>query len=65
MVGGYDLSDHPNLMRWFDDIDDRPAVQRGLAVPDVSRPPTKLDDTARSVLFGEEQHRRRDREGTR
>jgi GST-like protein len=62
LVGGYDLSDYPRLMRWFDAIDDRPAVQRGLAVPDVSAP-AKLDDRARGVLFGDEQHRRRGRGG--
>jgi GST-like protein len=62
LVGGYDFSDYPRLMRWFDVIDDRPAVQRGLAVPDVSAP-RKLDPAAREVLFGEEQHRRRDRSG--
>ncbi len=59
VVGGYDLSDYPNLMRWFDAIDARPAVQLGLAVPNTPATPPTLDDKARSFLFGDEQHKRR------
>ena len=29
---GQDLSDFPNLKRWYDTMTARPAVQRGLAV---------------------------------
>ena len=30
------LEDFPNVKRWFDAISARPAVQRGMAVPQVS-----------------------------
>lgn len=30
---GLTLDDHPNLKRWFETIQQRPAVQRGMAVP--------------------------------
>lgn len=30
---GVDMSGFPNLQRWFDDISQRPAVQRGLLIP--------------------------------
>lgn len=33
---GLTLDNHPNLKRWVEAIAQRPAVQRGMAVPDVS-----------------------------
>ncbi len=30
---GLTLDDHPNLKRWFEQLQERPAVQRGMAVP--------------------------------
>ena len=33
-----DLTTVPNVKRWFDAISARPAVQRGMAVPDISAP---------------------------
>lgn len=59
VVGGYDLTEYPHLTRWFETIDDRPAVQRGLAVPEAPASPPSLTDEARNILFGDEQHRRR------
>jgi len=57
---GQDLDDFPNVRRWFDAIDARPAVQKGLAVlAERRRDPSDIDDEQRSILFGAEQYRRR------
>lgn len=32
---GVSLNEHPNVKRWFEAIGDRPAVQRGMAVPKI------------------------------
>jgi GST-like protein len=55
---GIDWDDHPHLKGWFDEIDARPAVQRGVEVLAGLR---KLltDDSAREVLFGKDQYRAR------
>jgi GSH-dependent disulfide-bond oxidoreductase len=52
---GQDLGLHPNLMRWFEELSARPAVQRGLAVGAEHRNPVstlKDDDEAHAILFG-------------
>ncbi|TVR99009.1 MAG: glutathione S-transferase family protein [Rhodospirillales bacterium] len=53
---GQDLDAHPNLKRWFQAIDARPAVQRGLQVPppgtDLNR---DMDAETRANLFGTRQ----------
>ena len=55
---GIELSDFPQVQRWFDDIAARPAVQRGVAVlADLRKPLT--DDKARDVLFGTSQYAKR------
>ena len=56
---GQDLNDFPNLKRWYDSIEARPAVQRGLAVmkDEVERardqPP---DKSSWDILFGKKQY---------
>ncbi|GAC1525023.1 MAG: glutathione S-transferase N-terminal domain-containing protein [Ramlibacter sp.] len=55
---GMELSDHPNLQRWFDTIEARPAVQRGVQVLAGLRR-SLTDDKTRDVLFGKTQYERR------
>jgi GST-like protein len=54
---GIDWNDYPHLKGWFDEIAARPAVQRGVQVLAAQRKPL-VDDTARAVLFGEQQYQR-------
>jgi GST-like protein len=55
---GVALSDYPHLERWFNTIDARPAVQRGVKVLAELRKPIR-DDKEREVLFGKTQYERR------
>jgi len=57
LESGFD--DFPNLARWHEAIAGRPAVQRGLEIPDPSIAPSSLTDKARDVLFGKTQYQRR------
>ncbi|WP_306024573.1 glutathione S-transferase N-terminal domain-containing protein [Oceaniradius stylonematis] len=52
---GQDLDEFPNLKRWFDTMNARPAVERGLAVGREKREQTNLrdDKEAQKVLFGQ------------
>jgi GSH-dependent disulfide-bond oxidoreductase len=52
---GVDLVNFPNVKRWFDALDARPAVQRGLKVLADRRKPL-MDDKARETLFGATQY---------
>jgi GST-like protein len=55
---GIDLDDFPKLKRWFEGIEARPAVQRGVKVlADLRKPLT--DDKSRDILFGKTQFERR------
>ena len=55
---GIDWSAYPHLHAWFDLINGRPAVQRGLQVlADLRRPIT--GDKEREILFGETQYQKR------
>jgi len=55
---GVDIDAYPNVKRWFDTIDARPAVQRALQVlADVTTAP--IDDKQRDVMFGKAQFDRR------
>ena len=56
---GVDTERLPNFRRWFDEINARPAVKRGLAVlADVRKPPPD-DPKWRENLFGATQYQRR------
>jgi GST-like protein len=55
---GIDWADYPRLKAWFDTIDARPAVQRGVAVLADRRKPL-VDDKAREALFGRQQYKAR------
>ena len=55
---GIQWSDFPNTKRWFDQINQRPAVQRGVQVlADVRKPLTT--EKAKEVLFGNAQYNRK------
>lgn len=55
---GIDWVDYPHLKAWFDNIAERPAVKRGVAVlADLRKPLT--DDKTRDVLFGASQYQKR------
>ncbi len=55
---GIDWNDYPHLKGWFDEIEARPAVQRGVQVLANLRKPL-VDDKAREVLFGAQQYAKR------
>jgi GSH-dependent disulfide-bond oxidoreductase len=55
---GIEWSDYPRLKGWFDEIEARPAVQRGVQVLAGLRKPL-VDDQARDVLFGAQQYAKR------
>lgn len=55
---GVERDDYPNFKRWFDEIAERPAVQRGVEVLTELRS-DGFDDKAREVLFGATQYARR------
>ena len=57
---GVQLSDYPQLERWFNAIAARPAVERGVAVlAELMRVPKQLSAEEREVLFGARQYERR------
>ena len=49
---GVELSDFPNIERWYRRIEARPAVQRLLPDFQVMAPPTFTDEE-RKMLFGQ------------
>jgi len=54
---GVDLANYPNVKRWFDALDARPAVQRGLKLL-ADRRKAVMDEKARETLFGATQYAR-------
>jgi GSH-dependent disulfide-bond oxidoreductase len=55
---GIDWADYPTLKAWFDLIEKRPAVQRGVAVLASLRKPIH-DDKSKEMLFGKTQYQKR------
>ena len=56
---GVDLADFPAVKRWFEEIEARPAVQRGLQVLAEVRTSATMDEKSREMLFGAAQYQRR------
>jgi GSH-dependent disulfide-bond oxidoreductase len=56
---GVNMDDYPNVRRWFDKINERPAVKRGLQVLADRRRTTPLTPEQREVMFGAKQYERR------
>jgi GST-like protein len=55
---GIDWADYPHAKRWFDEIGERPAVQRGCEVLANLRKPL-TDEKSRDMLFGKTQYENR------
>jgi GST-like protein len=56
---GQNLDDFPNLKRWYEAIEARPAIQKGLAVMADGPALQTTDKETFSTLFGAKQHERR------
>jgi len=57
---GHSLDDFPNVKRWFEAINARPAVERALKVlAEKRKPGWEKDADARNFLFGPAQYQRR------
>jgi GST-like protein len=56
---GQKLEDFPNVKRWFDAINARPAVVKGLTLLEERRRVGPMDEKQKEVLFGATQYQRR------
>ena len=56
---GQVLEDFPNLKKWFETLEERPAVQRGVEVLSESRRQGGLSDKDRENMFGSAQYAKR------
>lgn len=56
---GINMNDYPHAKRWFDELNSRPAVQRGCQVLATENAAVPIDDKARDVMFGKTQFQRR------
>jgi GSH-dependent disulfide-bond oxidoreductase len=56
---GVNMDDYPNVKRWFDKINERPAVKRGLQVLADRRRTGPLTPEQREVMFGSVQYAKR------
>jgi GST-like protein len=56
---GQDMAQFPNLRRWFEAIDARPATKRGCALLAERRRAGPPDARAREMLFGATQYQKR------
>jgi GST-like protein len=56
---GINMDDYPHAKRWFDELNSRPAVQRGCKVLATENAAVPIDDKARDVMFGKTQFQRR------
>ena len=56
---GQDLNEFPQLKKWFETIEARPAVVRGVAVLAEARRQGELSDEERENMFGAAQYARR------
>ncbi|MBZ0325325.1 MAG: glutathione S-transferase N-terminal domain-containing protein [Alphaproteobacteria bacterium] len=54
-----DITQFPNVKRWLDAVEARPAVQRGLAILKESRRAGPISDEERETMFGKTQYQRR------
>jgi len=56
---GIEIAEYPNVKRWIDAIDARPAVEKGLELLKDRIRTQPIDDKQRDVLFGKQQYARR------
>jgi GST-like protein len=56
---GHSFDEYPNVKRWWDAIEARPAARRGIAALQALRREGPMDEKQRDVLFGQLQFARR------
>jgi GST-like protein len=56
---GVEMEEYPNVKRWFDALNERPAVKRGLAVLAERRRQGPITAEQREVMFGSIQYAKR------